>query len=443
MVAATAALPREKPTRDPWQPYGAAEQLYKRADDEVVLSGPAGTGKSRGCLEYLHSCCIWWPGLRALIVRKTLTSLTASGLVTYQDKVLPGFAVRFFGGSRSRPAAYLYGNGSTVVVGGMDKASKIMSSEYDLIYVQEATELTEPEWEALTTRLRNGVKPAQQIIADCNPDAPTHWLKRRADAGRTVMLESRHEDNPTITPEYIARLDALTGVRYLRLRLGQWAAAEGMVYEGWDRAIHLIDRRELPRLWPRDWSIDFGFTNPFVWQQWCEDPDGRLIREREIYHTQRLVQDHARDISSAAGGIVPRAIYCDHDAEGRATLERELSALYGRTITTQSAYKAIADGTQKVAARLRVAGDGEPRLYLMRDALVERDAWLVEHGLPTCTEEEIDGYVWDTANGRRKGEIPVDRDNHGMDAMRYEVATKDRRRTTAPMVFDDDGRRIA
>ena len=48
----------------------------------------------------------------------------------------------------------MYGTGSTITVGGMDKATRIMSSEYDACYVQGAIELIEDDWEAITTRLR-------------------------------------------------------------------------------------------------------------------------------------------------------------------------------------------------------------------------------------------------------------------------------------------------
>ena len=44
-----------------------------------------------------------------------------------------------------------------------------MSTECDMISRQEATELELADWLALTTRLRNGVMPYQQLIADCNP----------------------------------------------------------------------------------------------------------------------------------------------------------------------------------------------------------------------------------------------------------------------------------
>lgn len=417
-------LTAEKPTRDLWQPRGAAAELYLRVDPEIVLSGPAGTGKTRGALEYLHDCLFSYAGARALIIRKTLTSLTSTALVTYQQKVLrESDRVSFFGGNKVDPAAFRYPNKSVLVVGGMDKAEKVMSSEYDLIYAPECTELTEAEWEQAGTRLRWGRMPYQQQVGDCNPGPPTHWLKKRADSGKTVLLESRHEDNPSVTADYLARLDALTGHRYQRLRLGRWAAAEGLVYDGWDAAIHLIDRFAIPVEWPRYWVLDFGYTNPFVCQWWAEDPDGRLILYREIYRTQRLVEDHAADVLMASKGEPkPAAVIADHDAEGRATFDRKAG------VTTKPAHKAVIDGIQAVAARLKRAGDGKPRLLIMRDSLVERDSAL-EDGRPGCTVEEFDGYVWDTSNGRKRGEEPVKKDDHGLDALRYMVAYRDVKRS--------------
>lgn len=438
---------KSKETVVTFAPRGAGAEVFRRREPEVLLAGPAGTGKTRAALEKLHLCASKYRGIRALMVRKTHVSLTATALVTYREKVLhPLDGVTFYGGSAAEPAQFRYPNGSRLVVGGMDNTLKIMSAEYDIAYVNEATELTEDDWEKITTRLRNGVMPYQQIIADCNPDAPSHWLKRRCDTGKTVMLESRHEDNPALWDAarqtwteagaaYIAKLDALTGVRYLRLRRGIWAAAEGMVYDGWDRALHLIDLEDLPIPqgrqvkrcpagipldWPRYWAVDFGYTNPFVWQAWAEDPDGRLYRYQEIYATRRLVEDLAGQIAAVTKGQPrPVAIICDHDAEGRATLERHLR------MGTTAARKTVSPGIQAVAARLRKAGDGRPRLYLLRDALVERDPALAESKRPTCTEEEIEGYIWDTANGRKKGEEPVKKDDHGLDCMRYMVAHLD------------------
>lgn len=422
-----------------YTPVGAALDLFKCRAPEVLLSGPAGTGKSRAALEKLHAVAMANPRMRGLIVRKTQTSLGSTALVTWREHVvaeaLQAGLMDFYGGSASQSPQYRYKNGSTIVVGGMDKATRIMSSEYDMVYVQEAIELTVTDWEAITTRLRNGKVSFQQLLADTNPDTPTHWLKQRCDRGQTVMLESRHEDNPVLFDPvtgaltergqaYVGLLDNLTGVRYHRLRKGLWVAAEGVIYEDWDPAVHLVDRFTVPAGWTWWWTVDFGYVHPFVWQAWAQDPDGRLFLVREIFHTKRLVEDHAKailDVMKRENLPRPQGIICDHDAEGRATLQRHLS------MTTQPAKKEVTEGIQAVQSRLRAQGDGRPRLFLMRDALVERDPDLVEAKAPTCTVEEIAGYVWDTGNGRKAKEAPLKEKDDGMDALRYVVANADLR----------------
>lgn len=234
---------RRHATKIPYTPLGAAHELFQLTLPEVLLSGPAGTGKSRACLEKMHEAAKSIDGFRGLIVRKTRESLTEAALVTYEDHVLePGDKIAEGPQRRNRQSYRYPKTGSRIVVGGMDKPRKIMSTEFDMIYVQEATELDNQDWQALTTRLRNNRMPYQQLIADCNPDAPTHWLYVRCQTGLTTMLNSRHEDNPRLwngsewTPEgiaYLARLDSLTGTDRDRYRFGLWVQASGLVYDVW------------------------------------------------------------------------------------------------------------------------------------------------------------------------------------------------------------------
>jgi len=437
-----------------YRPRGAAAQLFSCRADEILLSGPAGTGKSRACLEKLHLQAMKYPGMRGLMVRKTGVSLTSTTLVTWREHVakeaIATAIVHFYGGSKEEAAQYRYTNGSTITIGGMDKPDKIMSSEYDIAYVGEAIELTVTDWEAITTRLRNGVLPYQQLISDTNPSVPHHWLKLRCDTGQTVLFESRHTENPVYVnddgsftergQDYIAgKLAKLTGPRRARLYEGKWVSAEGVIYDEYDPAVHLVDQFPIPQEWPRYWAVDFGFTHPFVCQWWAIDPDGRAYLYREVYRTKRLVEDHAKDIIAACtrrdpdyvhpagedklpymGRIWteprPSAIICDWDAEGRATLEKYLG------MSTKKALKTVTEGIQAAQVRLKEAGDGKPRLFLLRDAVVFRDKEQAEAGKPTSTAQEILGYVW--ADAKRKEE-PVKEDDDGMDAMRYLVADLD------------------
>lgn len=446
-----AAMQRKNGTRHSYQPYGTAIEAFRFKGPELLYAGPAGTGKSKCLLEKLHAVMLKYPGARGLIVRKTLASLGSTALVTFEEHVakehLANGEVKWFGGSAKEAACYRYKNGSRVVVGGMDKSMKIMSSEYDIVYVQESTELLEEDWEAITTRLRNGKMPYQQIIADANPDTPTHWLKMRCDAGKTHHIRSRHEDNPILFNQnkdgttgglteigkaYMAKLDALTGVRYMRLRKGIWCAAEGLVYEEWMPDLHVHKAIRIPPIsWTRYITVDFGYTNPMVVQFWAEDEDGRLYLYRELYHTKTTVDEMAPKIKEAMNlkrEPRPRMIICDHDAEGRAVLERELG------MSTKAAKKSVEDGIQAVKRRLRPSeADGKPRIYLCLDALIEKDQDLLDRKKPTSTLEEVVGYIWDRgttvaqAAGKPPKEMPVKEDDHGMDAMRYMVAERDLR----------------
>lgn len=415
---------------------GEGARLFTDHSPEVFLSGPAGTGKSMICFTYMHKLAVENRGFRGLIIRETRSSLTNTGLVTFEEQVLgPGHALVKGGPKRRYRETYQYPNGSVIDVGGMDRPSKVLSSEYDVIFVQQAEEVSEDAWETLMTRLRNYKIPWQQIVGDCNPSYPTHWLRQRASKNKAVMLDCRHEDNPLlydgrawtdIGRDYLSKLDALTGVRKRRLRYGEWAASEGAIYaDYWQRTVHMVDSFTIPREWPRYRVIDFGYTNPLVCQWWAQDPDGRLYRYREIYKTGLTVRDLAakiriyehwyetqkfKPIIDDNGDLVPDpkrekivATICDWDAEDRATLEAE-------GIPTIQADKRVTVGIEAVQHRFQEAGDGKPRLFFLKNALVDPDPLLLESKKPSCTEDEIDGYVW--ADKDNKDE-PVKRDDHG------------------------------
>lgn len=405
-------------------------------DIEACLDGAAGTGKTVACLYKLHILLTLYPGAKALVARKSNTALAGTAMATYRNHILDEReGIRYFGGNKVKPAAFEYPNGSMLIVSGLDKPQKVKSLEVDLCFINEASECSVEDIEFVRSRLRHGRLPYHQLLMDTNPDAPTHWLNCRMNDGITTRLVSRHEDNPRYfnartndwTEEgrqYIfGTLAGLTGVRLARLRYGLWAAAENTVFEGsYDRAKNVVKRFQIPDTWPRYMSLDFGYTHPFVAKWYAEDNDGRLYCYRELYMTKRLVEEHAKQVKHLSrwgqpgGDPLPRIIYADHDAEGRATFER-----YTGLVTTP-AHKAVSEGIQAMSARLRPAGDGKPRLVYFEDALVERDQELANAKKPTCTIEEFDSYVWDTRSGQKKGDVPVKESDHGIDCDRYMCA---------------------
>ena len=403
--------------------FGANAKLQSCDAQEVIVSGPSETGKTLAALSRLDGLARLYKGMQGVVVRKVRASMDGTVLKTWEEKVLgPNTPVAVFGGER--PEWYDYPNGSRIWVSGLDKPSKVLSGEKDVIYVNQAEELLLEDWEILITRTtgRAGHMPFGQLFGDCNPGPPHHWIKHRPTL---PILESRHEDNPALFDpathaitdqgrKTLAVLDSLTGARKERLRYGRWVSAEGAVYD-FDAAVHLINRFDIPSQWRRIRVIDFGYTNPFVCGWIAIDPDGRMILYREIYMTQRTVKVHAAQINQLSAGERYEATIADHDAEDRATLEEN-------GISTAPAQKEISVGIQAVQERLKVAGDGKPRLWVMRDCLVERDEQLAALRKPVSTAQEFDAYVWPkTADGKPIKEVPVDQDNHGMDMLRYGV----------------------
>ena len=419
----------KKMSEKPFEFRGKNAEAQDNHDRELVLVGAAGTGKTLANLVYINRMMWTFPRLRVLIVRKIRADLAESALVTYERDVLGYDNPICAGARRDTRHAYHYPNGSIMVIAGIDRPGKVLSSEWDIVYAPECNQLDLNDWEMLSMRLaRTGGFPFPQMRGDTNPDRPDHWLLGRRDSGRLSLLTTFHEDNPAYydkitgawTPlgeSYMAGLMGLTGIRRERYLHGKWVMAEGAVYDAFDDTLHVIERFDIPAEWARYRTIDFGYTNPFVCQWWAADLDGRLYLYRELYKTQTLVEDHAARIKELSAGERYQFTVADHDAEDRATLARH-------GINTVAAKKQVLTGIQAVSERLRRAGDGKPRLFIFRDALIDRDTALESTKKPISTRHEFGGYVW---NDKVKKEEPVKADDHGLDAARYLVMAVDTR----------------
>lgn len=406
--------------------------VYQRSG-ELVLSGPAGTGKTLASLYRVWQYGNDYPGARMLIVRKTRASLTESALVTWEQMLERGGASVILGNpiARTNRHHYVFPNGSVLVTGGLDKPDKILSTEWDLIYVPEATDLSLLEWETLSGRLRAGAGPYDLIFGDCNPTTPTHWIYRRAKRRKLKLIPTTHFDNPRFfdtarqkwTPDgirYLKRLGRLTGARKARFLKGLWVAAEGLVYDGYDEWKHMRHPAGWvpPDDWERVWGLDFGFQNPMSLTMWAIDPDQRLHLYREWYVRQTRVEVLAKrvmDDLTRRGDRTPVCILADHDPENVETFQ-----VYSGLSVTMADKQRRDDGIEAVQARFDVAGDGRPRLFLARDCLAHPpDESLIDEGKPTCLADELVGYVWDTRDPKRVKDEPLKANDHAMDGMRY------------------------
>jgi phage terminase large subunit len=389
-------------------PYGGNADLMYSHDPEVLVEGPAETGKTLAACWKSHLICSKYPGAQGAILRKTQASLYGSVVVTFQ-RVIEGAPIIPYGGEK--PEKYIYPNGSVIWLGGMDNRDRVLSSERDFIQTCQTEEFTVDDWEYLTTRTtgRGAVIPYPQLYGDCNPGGSLHWIKQRNKAGHLRLIHTRHQDNPSLflrdgTPtkqgeKTLAQLSALTGVRRKRLYEGIWATAEGAVYDTFDASIHVKTR---PDSEMKQWYLaeDEGYTNPAVILLVGEDADSRLHIAREFYERGKL---QSAVVEQSKIWTLEKRITLAAVDEAAAGL---IADLVNSGVPARPAKGRVLDGIQSIQNRLQIQGDGLPRLTVD----------------PSCanTINEFESYVWKkiTSTNIVKDE-PQKENDHAMDAIRY------------------------
>ena len=239
---------------------------------------------------------------------------------------------------------------------------------------------------------------------NCNPAGPTHWFYRswvlEAEKRNCLRLHFTMEDNPSLSPEIKGRYERLyTGVFYRRYILGQWAQAEGRVYDFFGpEMVKAVPKGEF-----RKWyvSCDYGTVNPTSMGLWGLQ-NGIWYRVGEFYFNSRQEQRQMTDEEYAA-------------ALAKLVGNREVTAV----IVDPSAASFI-EVLRRKGWRVRKAdNDVLTGIRLTSDALKGGRIVICE-GCADCIRE-MEEYVWDLSNGA-KDRVKKEHD-HAMDDMRYFVST--------------------
>ncbi len=346
------------------------DPAFRAQQSEFLLAGPAETGKTISGLSLIDWIAWHCPGAQMTIVRKWQADMNGTVLQTFRDKILgPHSQVRVFGGNH--PEWYDYPTGSRVWIGGIDHPGKALSSERDAVYVNQAEELAVEDWETLSTRTtgRAGVLQPGLLFGDCNPLGVQHWILARARAGALTLLPTYHKDNPVLfddagqpTPQgqrTLKRLESLTGVRRKRLFEGLWTTPEGVVFDEFNRDVHVQTRKPSEfQYWFL--ALDEGYVHPAVILLVGVDADLRLHVAREFYRRGVLNSAVAKRAVQWATQARTRLVVVDQAAAG---LIAEIQSLDDALEVVGSKGR-VQDGIGLVQELLKVQGDGRPRLTI-------------------------------------------------------------------------------
>lgn len=286
-------------------------------------------------------------------------------------------------------------------------------------YLAYCDELSLISQEFFTQLLGRMSVPGAKVLATTNPDNPSHWLRRdyllRA---RKLGLRYWHftlDDNPSLTTEYLTSIkNEFTGLWYRRYILGEWAAAEGAIFDMWDPGRHVFDVYPAPIVsWPAA-GIDYGTTNPFaallcgygsdnvlyLTSEWRWDSGARKRQLTDAEYSEKVQTwlNGARIPRTRLSGVSPEFIVVDPSA---ASFKAQL---YADGLPATDGDNSVIDGIRVISTLL-----AQDRLRV--------------HSSCRGFISEVAGYVWDERYKLLGEDRPLKLNDHSVDAARYAVFT--------------------
>lgn len=256
-----------------------------------------------------------------------------------------------------------------------------------------------------------------KIWMNCNPGNSGHWIKKeyvdKAKEKGMLYLHFTMDDNNSLSPEIRARYRTLyTGTWFKRYILGEWVAADGLIYDMIDTEADTVDAERLAEeyqkkngksFWKKTFvSIDYGTSNATAALLWSLGRDDVWYIRREYYHSgrdsgrQKTDRQYSQDIIKwLDDDLLTMDVIIVDPAAASFKVQLEEDGL-----DTEDADNAVLDGIRETSSGL---GNGEIKIDKNCEMLLE----------------EISGYVWDSTAAKNGVEKPVKQNDHACDAMRY------------------------
>ena len=212
-------------------------------ESNVLLYGGARSGKTALAIYFSIFCCLNFPGMRVLIVRRYATDIRTSIWNDTMVKVprLLGLQLGKEYRTNEQQMTLSFPNDSEIICAGLDdkeRVDKILGTEYSMIYVNESQDVPWASVRTIKTRLAQKVGGFRnKFICDLNPTSINHWTYRlwfehvqpetslpvSGSYGKVQMNPGDNSEN--LSADFIAeQLESLTGPDRARFLLGEYSA---------------------------------------------------------------------------------------------------------------------------------------------------------------------------------------------------------------------------
>ena len=360
------------------------EHLQESKQRFIVEQGGTRSGKTFNILIWLIVQLYSRKGLVVSVVRKTFPSLRTSVMRDF-FQILENVGLYDVNNHNKTESTYKI-NGGFIEFISVDTPQKIRGRKRNICFVNEGNEITKEDYFQLN------IRTTERMIIDFNP-SEDFWIYEevtpRSDCDFHITT---YLDNPFLPPELIHEIERLKDVDEFYWKvygLGQMAAIQGVVFTNWESNDFNADEKKL-----KGYGMDFGFTNDPTTLIEVREQGGELWLRELIFQVGLTNQDIAEKLKDLK---IESSIVAD-SAEPKSIEELRREGFNVR-------------GARKGADSIRNGID------LLRRYKINI------HPNSTNLIKEFKSYkMKQDANGNF-GNVPVDKFNHGIDAVRYFVQT--------------------
>lgn len=387
------------------------KKIFTSTAFELIVRGGAGAGKTYSIADKIvmydsvNKLSGNYNKLKTMVVRKTLPSLKTTCIEVIKNECEKfGLPWRYNGQDN---IAFIGDNQILFrSLNNSEDYNKIKSiTDLDILWLEEANEIRENDYEQLVMRVRGGTGIYSQCILSFNPVGKHSWLyKRFYEKGiqlgkKQDKLQYTVDHNPFINQDYKDRLNRLADHDrnlYNIYRLGEWGELEGIIYE-WDIKEKPKNTSEV------FYGLDFGFSiDPCVLVRVYRC--GNDFHVEELIYQTGLTNNQLADKMRSIGINLTDEIYAD-SAEPKSIQE-----LFNQGFNVHPCDK------------------GKDYKKFAIDYLRSLNIHIVEHSENIIKEQK--SYVWKKDKDGNSLPVPTEYNDHAMDAILYAINTHTRNRMT-------------
>lgn len=287
------------------------QKTFFRARNRFIAYGGArGGGKSWAIDRKAPLMALKFSGIKILLLRRTYRDLERNHVRALRPLLKDVCKYN------KQDKCFYFPNGSILELGYCASEGDVLQyqgQEYDVIFIDEATQFTEFQYETLTACVRGANSFPKRIYLTCNPGGVGHeWVKRlfiskkyreSENPDDYVFVPATVFDNKILLendPGYVSMLNNLSDGLRQAWRDGNWDMLAGQYFSEFNRNIHVIEPFKIPEHWKRYRAIDYGLDClACLWI--AIDERGKYYVYREYAKPDMTISAGCRDILELSG----------------------------------------------------------------------------------------------------------------------------------------------